>query len=941
MDIRLLGNVEIHGDTGVLRPRRSSERCVLAVLALHAQAPVRVTTLVDHLWSGTDQSDKSIDTVGSYLRRIRAALKQAGGHSGWLRYDRSARSCVLDIDPAWVDYHRFTNLTTVARRDNDPLALREALALWRGPALADIGGHWADHRRHALQAERLAVYDELLTAYLRSGRHADVVRITAELVDEVTPTDRLLLLGAQALAGSDRHTAIPGWVRHVTTRMRQTADAAPAPNVLDEIDQITAHLTRGRPSDSDPSASAQEPPAHRRDGVPRQLPAAPRYFVGRADELAELTKALDNETGTAGTVLISALAGAGGIGKTALALHWAHANLHRFPDGQLFVDLQGFSPAGAPVRPAAAVRGFLEALGVDSGRIPAGLAAQAALYRSLVAGKRMLIVLDNGADAAQEVPLLPGCATCTVIVTSRRHLTSLITRHGARHVRLGVLPDDDARHLLSARIGAERIMAEPAAVADLLACCGGYPLALDIVAARVALRPRTSLAELATDLLGSTTRLDTLDDEDPAASLPAVLSWSYRALTAEQRTVFGLLGIAPGPDIGLPAVASLTGVAAQQVRAVLLALEDASMLDRHPAGRYSMHDLIRAYASNTAHHDLTENTRQAALRRIIDFYTHTAHTADRLLDPHRPPIQLDPPAPGTHPHPLSDTTAAMAWFDTEHRTLLAAQHTAASHAWHATVWHLAWALATYHRWQGHRNDELAVWRATLDAAIYLPDPTSSVSVHRNLGFAFAELGRHEEATEHLHQALALAERHHDPAQQAFTHQILTRVWEMRGDDRRALSHASHALDLFRALGQPAWEADALNQMGWHAARLGDHDTARADCQAALTLYRRHNDPDGEAATLDSLGYIDHRTGHHEQAIDHHQQAITLFRDRGNTYSCADILERLGHPHAALGQHDHARTVWQEALALYQEQGRDEDAARVRGQLDDLGAPDSI
>jgi tetratricopeptide (TPR) repeat protein len=368
---------------------------------------------------------------------------------------------------------------------------------------------------------------------------------------------------------------------------------------------------------------------------------------------------------------------------------------------------------------------------------------------------------------------------------------------------------------------------------------------------------------------------------------------------------------------------------------VLRALEDASLLDRQPGGRYTMHDLIRAYATHTANDNLAEDTRRAALRRVLDFYLHTAHSADGLMRPHRSPIHLDQPAPSAHSNPLPDDRAAMAWFDTEHRNLLAAQHTATSRAWHPIVWQLAWTLDTFHRRRGHRNDRLAVWRAALNAATHWPDSTTSIHTQRALGSAFAELGRHGEATWHLHQALALAEHHHDPAQQAHTHQMLATAWERRGDHRRALEHTTYALGLYRTLDRPVWAAEALNAMGWYTAQLGDYDNARVHCHAALTLHQHHHNPGGEAATRDSLGYIDTHTGHHHQAVGQYRQALSLFRDLGYTYRSADVLDRFGHPHAALHQHEQARAMWREALDLYQQQGRDEDAARVQRQLDEL------
>jgi tetratricopeptide (TPR) repeat protein len=669
--------------------------------------------------------------------------------------------------------------------------------------------------------------------------------------------------------------------------------------------------------------------------VPRQLPPAPLRFVGRLPELTQLTAALDIVAEAGTTVVISALAGAGGIGKTALAVHWADASQHRFPDGQLFVDLQGFSPAGAPLEPAVAVRGFLDAFGVAPDRIPADLHAQVGLYRSLVHGKRMLILLDNAASVEQVTPLLPGTPTCTVIATSRHRLAGLTTAYGARLLDLDVLPAADAQALLTRHLGLGRLAAEPDAVADLLAICAGLPLAVRIVAARAEHHPTFPLAVLAEELQDAAARLDGLDAGDLWVNLRAVLSWSVRALSPRAASLFGLLGIAPGPDSSLPAAASLAALPTEQARVMLRELENASLVQQHVPGRYRMHDLIRLYATDTAHHDLAEDVREAALQRLLDFYAHTAHTADRLLDPHSPPLQLDPPAPGVHPQPLPDAPAAMAWFTAEHPVLLAAQHTAACHACHATVWQLSRFLHIFHSRRGHLHDRLATWRAALDAAAHLPDPTPRIHAHRRLGDAYAALGRHEEGIAHLHQALALAEEHHNPDQQARTHHVLAWASEQRGDDRQALEHATRARDLFRALDQPVGEAETLNAMGWYAARLGDYDTARIHCQAALIQNRHHHNPNGEADTLDSLGYIAYHTGHHQQAIGYHQQALTLFRALGNTYDSADILDHLGHPLETLGEHEQARVVWREALELYQEQGRNDDAARVQRQIDDL------
>ncbi|WP_079041112.1 MULTISPECIES: tetratricopeptide repeat protein [unclassified Streptomyces] len=663
--------------------------------------------------------------------------------------------------------------------------------------------------------------------------------------------------------------------------------------------------------------------------VPRQLPSPPVPFVGRRHELDRLDAALRSGSGAAAPVVISAIAGAGGVGKSWLILHWAHRNADRFPDGQLFVDLRGFSPDGDPMDPAVAVRGFLDALGVDPGRIPVAPHAQAALFRSLVADKRMLLVLDNAADTAHVTSLLPGGDTCTVAVTSRNRLSGLITGHGARHLSVGTLTDAEANALLVARLGTGRVDAEPSAVEDLVGLCGGFPLALSIVAGRAHTHPHMSLADLAGELREGA--LDVLDDADPAASLPAVLSWSHRALTDEEAEVFALLAMAPGPDISLPAATSLTGLGRSRTRAVLRNLEQASLVDQDAVGRYRMHDLIRRHAATA--HQLSDSARETALRRVLDFYTHTAYAAARLLDSHRDPIELAPPLPACSPQPLPDIPAAMDWFDTEHRNLLAAQRTAVAHGLHRTAWQLAWTLYDFHYRRGHRHDQLGAWQIAVDSAGRLPDVGAQILTYRLLGRAHVVLGHHQEAIAAMNQALALSEQQNDRALQAKAHYTLASIWP---DGRRALEHARRSLDLYRGLDQPIGEANALNAVGWYAARLGDHDTAREHCRAALALYHHHQDVNGQAQTLDSLGYIDHHSGRHDDAVRHYLQAISLYGDLDNTYETADTLDRLGHAHAALGRDDQALGVWRQARNLYRQQGRDQEAEEVDRRLDGLG-----
>ncbi len=672
-----------------------------------------------------------------------------------------------------------------------------------------------------------------------------------------------------------------------------------------------------------------------RTSVPRQLPAAPRLFVGRTTELATLTDAATTTPDVGATVVISAIGGAGGIGKTALALHWAYQHVEWFPDGQLYVNLRGFDPSGQPTPTGAAVRGFLDALGDDPSTLPVDLDARAARYRSLVAGKRMLIVLDNARDVDQVTPLLPGSPTCTVLVTSRRHLASLATLHGAHLVDLDVLPDHEAHDLLARHLGPPRLATAPDTVNELLALCGGLPLALSIVGARAQRHPDFPLGVLAEELREESERLDSFDAGDLHANLRRVLSGSYRALSRTTAGVFALLGLVPGQDVSLAAVASLTAFSVARTRVLLRELESASLVQQHAPDRYRMHDLIRLYASEQAAHGLSPTDRSAALRRLTDFYLHTAFAGQQLLAPVREPIELDPPAPGCRPQPLADMTAALAWLVTEHPGLLAVQRLAAMQGWHRIAWQLAWVLDSFQWRQGHLRNYDDCWRIALDAAEQLGDPAARMRTHWLLGQACAHIGN-TDALDHLRQALALAEQMGDVKAQGWIHLTFAERLEHHGEIRQALTHVPAALRVFRRIDDKAAEGRALTVEGWLLALLGQYDQARDSCERALPMVRLHRLADDESSVLDTLGYITHRTGNYAHALDYYHQALNVRREIGNVYGIANILDHLGEAYASLGQHNDARNAWAETFDLYRTQNRAADAERVRQRLESIG-----
>ena len=429
--------------------------------------------------------------------------------------------------------------------------------------------------------------------------------------------------------------------------------------------------------------------------VPRQLPSAVAGFTGRAQELAELTRLMDQAAAGPGTVVISAIGGTAGVGKTALALHWAHRVADRFADGQLYANLRGFDPSGVPAAPEETVRGFLNALGVPPERVPPGPEAQAALYRGVLADKRVLIVLDNARDEEQVRPLLAASPGSLVLVTSRNQLAGLAAANGARLLGLDVLARAEAVQLLTARLGGTRAAAEPGAVGEIADRCAGLPLALTVAAARAATRPHFPLAALAPELRGLAGRLDALDSGDPTISVRTVFSWSYRQLAADAARMFRLLGLHPGPDISVPAAASMTGYPLPQARRLLGELARACLITEHVPGRYVFHDLLLAYAASQASDIDTGPERGAATGRLLDHYLHTAAGAANALNMSGEAIVLDAPGPGVAPEQLTSHRQARAWFAAEHRVLLAAVTLAAESGFDRHAWQLPWAMASY------------------------------------------------------------------------------------------------------------------------------------------------------------------------------------------------------------------------------------------------------
>jgi tetratricopeptide (TPR) repeat protein len=625
--------------------------------------------------------------------------------------------------------------------------------------------------------------------------------------------------------------------------------------------------------------------------VPRQLPPGVGDFTGRAQVLDQLDALLPSATGGASTVVISAIAGTAGVGKTAVALHWAHRIKDRFPDGQLYVDLRGFDASGQTVQPDEAVRGFLEALGIPRQRIPADLRAQIGLYRSLMAGRRTLVVLDNARDAEQVRPLLAGAAGSLVMVTSRSQLSGLVAANGAQLLPLDVLSAEDARQLLTRRLGAARVSAEPQAVEEIIAGCARLPLALAMVAARAATRPHMPLATLAAQLHAAGRGLDPFTDIDPRSDLRAVLSWSYHALPPDTGRLFRLLSLHPGPDLAAPAAASLAGLAAERLRPILDELTRGHLLIEPTPGRYTFHDMLRVDATElTDTHD-TEPDRRAALHRLLDHYLHTAHSAAALVGADRDPIALRPPQPGAVIPQLTGRKQAIAWFTAERRALLAAIDHAASAGFHTHAVQLARAVLDFLDHQGHWHDMIATQHAALNAAQRLADRPEQARAHRALGYAYSGLGVYHDAHSHLQRALELDRTLGDDLGKAHTHQIVALTLERQDHYLPALDHARQALDLYRATGHQPGQARTLNMISSYHGRLGVDPPARAEGGNALAVSHPLGHPTADVTDVAGWGG-DHSgprsAGDHQQTASYHQHALNLVREIAHRHQDTDL-----------------------------------------------------
>ena len=849
MEIRLLGPVQAWADGAEIDLGRPRQRCVLAVLLMEANRVVPIETIVDRVW-GDDPPASVRNVIYGYVGRLKTALRQADPGATGVRLDRTQGGYTLRTPTERVDLYRFRDLVGRARAqeavreadsdDRTAELLEQALELWRGEPLTGLTGAWAQATRDRLASEQVVTLLQYHEVQLRRGRHAEVLPRLRELAAAHPLDERMAgqLLTALYRCGLQAEALLH--YDSIRKRLAEDLGVDPAPD-LQNLHRLIL--------DNDPAAAAptSAPTRERAPSVPAELPHDAAGFAGRSEELARLHALLPAEPGPgpANTVVISAIGGAAGIGKTALAVHWAHQVRHRFPDGQLYVNLHGFDHDRPPLGAGEALELLLRSLGLEASEIPPGEEAQARVYRTLLAGRRLLVLLDNAASAEQVRPLLPGSPSCCVVVTSRNRLGDLVVRDGAHALPLDLLLPDEARALLSEALGTDRLSVEPPAVAhELIRLCGSLPLALRVAAARLAGDPGLRLADLVAEM-SEGNRLEALAPDDAESSpLRTAFSASYRVLAPGVRRLFRLLGLFPGSEFTVEAAGALADVPLQQARRLIGALAAAHLIESATAGRYHFHDLLREYAQEIAQVEETAADRAAALERLLIWYLHaTRAVAGTGLFPQLPGIldRLDQEA-------MPSATEATQWLQAEQANLVAAINHAACHGPRPVAWHLASALFGYFWLHLPR----AAWQDTaqtaLDAAVTEGDLYGQATMHHHLGVV---------------------------------------RWD-RGQVRQAMDHHARVLDISRELGWAAGEVAALGGQGGVEWSLGRLDRAYEHATAGLHINREARADYADTFGLVILGMTCRDLGRLHEAAEHLELAISR-NDRTARWVALQIL----------------------------------------------------
>jgi DNA-binding SARP family transcriptional activator len=913
MRVHLLGPVELVSTGGeTIRLGATKRRTVLAVLALELNRVVSGDRLMSLVWDGAPPPQAKAALQG-HVAQLRKVLGPG------VELITRAPGYMLAGNRSLVDVFHFEDLVQAARdQPDEPSAelLTEALRLWRGPALADVPG---DQFREAvvtrLDEIRLVAVQELASRLFRLDRVREAVPRLQQALDEQPLRESLVAQLVLALHWTGRQAEALDLFHRTRARLAEELGVDPGPDLSNAYQAVLAGESAPRPVvEPLPEKAAPAVP------VPAQLPREHRGFVGRTGELWELERALDEDGATIGL-----LVGPAGVGKTALALRHAHRMAVSYPDGQLFVNLRGFDET-EPVDSRTALTGFLRALGVPDAQIPVGVDEQAAQYRSLLAGRRVLVVLDNARSAEQVRPLLPGSAHSLVLVTSRHRLDDLVATEGASSVPVDTLDAEGATALLAGVLGRHRLEEDPAAVEELVELCDRLPLALRIAAARLAFRPHWTVRSLVEELADEQSRLSALSLPEGGRAVQAALGLSYRQLPEGAARLFRRLGLHPGTDLDGHAAAALSDVDLVTARAHLQTLAGAHLLHESSPDRYTRHDLVRLYTRELADTE-SEHDNAVGTARLLDYYLHVADAARAHLSDHVRPFETPEHPPKTFPE-LSSHAAALEWFMREEANLGTTLELAVTREEYRRTWQLALCLDAFHFRRGNRANRLAVCRVGLTAARALGDEHSQATLLMRLGSTLAEIGHVDEAIEQCALAVELArgDRHLEFAALANLGYCLMADGQLDEAEVRL----AEALEVAREVGDPRSQANVLNNLANVLLGKEDPEGALRYAKEALRLFTAVAPSKAHIGTLHTVGTALQQLGELGEALESYRNGLLLAQRLGDRYQEALCHRAVGDVLEQLGPVEEAAPHWLAALQRYADLGLpDADELRVK------------
>jgi DNA-binding SARP family transcriptional activator/Tfp pilus assembly protein PilF len=905
VQFRLLGPMEATIAGQEVHIRAGKHRALLAALLLNANRQVTTSYLASRLWD-TDPPPDARGTIQTYVRRLRRILSDESGQLIRTRPDGYS----IEVETDQLDLTFFAELLDRAAAaeelDKEHALLSDALALWRGPALADVPSDrlYRDDLPQ-LTERRLRARERLAELDLQRGRHAEAISQLQQLTRDHPLRERAWGQLMVALYRSGRRAEALEAYRVVTAHLRDELGMDPDRELQDLHRQI---LT------ADPALDMQATNVPTRPSLPpRQLPAAVPGFTGRNASLRALDLLVSRDPSTA--MAIATLVGPPGVGKTALAVHWAWQAVDRFPDGQLYVNLQGFATTSALTSSEALAR-LLRALGTRSEDIPVDVEEQAALYRTRLTDRSVLVVLDNAASSEQVRPLLPGERRCCVVITSRNELRGLAVSHGATLLTLDVLTDAESHTLLCELVGAGRVAAEPTAAAELATLCGHLPLALRIAAAKLAAAPSLRIERYVArlrggDLLGQLTITD-----DPQLAVRATFDLSFAALTPPARRMFRLLGLVPGATIEVSAAAALAGTTPDEAETTLGELTHANLVQRGQDGRVALHDLLRRYAAELC--EAERDTSEPARRRLFDFILHTADAAAQQLTPALYRMPRDPADPAVRPLGFTSPAAAAGWLADERENLVAAARNAAERGPRRYAWQLADSLRGYFHCSAELADWLVVAEAGLRAALDEQDCAAQGAMHHSLGMRYCSLGAYRQAALSYREAITCFSRAGALIGEASSRNNLGIVCQEIGEVEESLTQYRAALDLAERLGNVVSQANQLGNLGATSRQLGRLHEAREYLLASLAKYEEGDLVSAQTPTLANLGVVHHELGAMLQARGHLEQALRMDRLVADRHNEAITLASLASVLCDAGRYCDAADRASEALALARE-----------------------